>query len=296
MRTAELTTPAAVHTILFATDFSDVAIKAQSYATGLANRFRAKLVVAHANEPPNYGLRPENWRAANEQAAAKMRELKTTLTTIFPGFQSEFCVDEGSAWHVVESLLAKHPVDLIVVGTRGRTGLGKLLLGSQAEEIFRHAPCPVLTVGPHAPVMTGRENELGEVLYATDFSPASQASAPFAVGLALALQAHLNLLHVVEEQKVGELVHPEEVLISSMRLLRSLIPAEAQFWREPRCFAERGEPAQTILQVAERVHAGVILLGVRKPAQMPGAATHWGTGVAYQVACSATCPVLTVRG
>jgi len=296
MRSAALTAPVAVHTIVFATDFSDASAKAQSYATGLANRLRAKLVVAHANEPPNYGLRPENWRAANEQTAAKMRELERILATTFPGFSSEFCVGEGSAWQVVESLLDKRKVDLIVVGTRGRTGLGKLLLGSQAEEIFRHAPCPVLTVGPHAPGMTGRENELNEVLYATDFSPPSQASAPFAVGLALTLQAHLNLLHVVEEQKVGELVHPEEVLTSSKRLLRSLIPEEAQFWREPRCFAERGEPAEKILQVAKSVHAGLIVLGVRKPAGVPGAASHWGTGVAYEVSCSAACPVLTVRG
>jgi nucleotide-binding universal stress UspA family protein len=225
-----------------------------------------------------------------------MRELEARVTTNFPGFQSEFCVDEGSAWQVVESLLTKRKVDLIVVGTRGRTGLGKLLLGSQAEEIFRHAPCPVLTVGPHAMPMTGTEAELGEVLYATDFSPESRVSAPFAVGFALTLQAHLNLLHVVEEAKVGELVSPQEVLVSSQRLLQSLVPEEAQFWREPRCVAERGEPTKKILEVAERVRAGLIVIGVRKPAGVPGATSHWGTGVAYQVACSATCPVLTVRG
>jgi nucleotide-binding universal stress UspA family protein len=296
MRAAELTTPAAVRTILFATDFSDAANRAQSYATGLANRFRADLVVVHANEPPNYGLRPENWRAANEQATVKMRELRTALITNFPGFQSDFCVDEGSAWPVVESLLGKRKVDLIVVGTRGRTGVGKLLLGSQAEEIFRHAPCPVLTVGPHAVTMTGTERELGEILYATDFSPESRASAPFAVSFALTLGAHLNLLHVVEEARASELVHPEEVLTSSERLLRNLVPEEAPFWREPRCLAERGEPAEKILEVAERVHAGLIVLGVRKPAGVPGVTTHLGTSVAYRVACSAACPVLTVRG
>jgi len=296
MKTAELATPAAVHTILFATDFSDSAQRAQSYATGLANRFRAKLIVAHANEPPNYGLRPENWRAANEQAAAKMRGLETAFGKAFPGFQSDFFVDEGSAWQVVESLLGRRKVDLIVVGTRGRTGMGKLLLGSQAEEIFRRAPCPVLTVGPHAVPMKGAEGELGEVLYATDFSPESRASAPFAVALALMLQAHLNLLHVVEEAQTYELVRPEEVLTSSKRLLASLVPEEAHFWREPHCFAERGEPTEKTLEVAERVHAGLIVLGVRKPAGMLGATTHLGTGVAYQVVCSAACPVLTVRG
>jgi len=225
-----------------------------------------------------------------------MRELQKTLTSTFPGFESDFCVEEGSAWHVVESLLSKRNVDLIVAGTRGRTGVGKLFLGSQAEEIFRHAPCPVLTVGPNAVGMKGSERELGEVLYATNFSPESRASAPFAVAFALTLEAHLNLLHVVEEARTGELVRPEEVLASSERLLASLVPEGTQFWREPRLFAERGEPAQKILQVAERVHGGLIVLGVRKPAGVSGVATHFATGVAYKVACSATCPVLTVRG
>lgn len=301
MRTAEMQAPekssfAAIKTILFATDFSDAAKRAQSYATGLANRFRAKLFVVHANEPPNYALRPENWRDANAASAAEMRELQKSLTAAFPGFETQFCLDEGSAWQAVESVLEKNKIDLIVLGTRGRTGIGKLLLGSQAEEILRRAPCPVLTVGPYSQPMTGKEGELEEVLYATDFSPESQAAAPYAVSMALTLQAHLNLLHVVEVPKVEELVRPAEVLSSSERLLRSLIPAGAQFWREPRFFAERGESAEKILEVAERVHANLVVLGVRKPAGVPGAATHLGMGVAHKVVSAATCPVLTVRG
>lgn len=295
-KAATMTTAVAINNILFATDFSDSAERAQSYATGLANRFRAKLFVVHANEPPNYGLRPENWRAASEATAAEMKELRHTLATNFPGFESEFCVGEGTAWQVVESVLQKNKIDLIVVGTRGRTGLGRLALGSQAEEILRRVTCPVLTVGPYSQPMTGQEKELTEVLYATDFSPASQAAAPYAVSMALMLQAHLNLLHVIEEPKVGGLVRPEEVIPSSERLLRSLVPEEAKFWREPRCFAEEGEPAEKILEVAERVHAGLIVLGVRKPSGVPGAATHLEIGVAHKVVSTAICPVLTVRG
>jgi len=293
MSTAEFTAPAAIHTILFATDFSDSAKRAQTYAIGLANRFRTNLIVAHANELPNYGQRPENWRAANESSAAAMRQLEKEMAAAYPAFHPEFYVDEGAAWPIVESLLEKKQIDLIVLGTRGRTSFGKFLLGSQAEEIFRHASCPVLTVGPHAPLMTGRENELNEVIFATDFSPAAQAAAPFAVSAALMLQAHLNLLHVVEEPKLGEFIIPEEVIASSQRLLRSLVPEEARFWREPRYFAERGEPVGKILEIAERVHAGLIVLGVRKPGL---AVPNWGAGVAYRVACAATCPVVTVRG
>jgi nucleotide-binding universal stress UspA family protein len=292
MSITDFTPPGAVQTILFATDFSESARKAQTYATGLANRFRANLIVAHANDLPNYGQRPENWRVANEGSADAMRALEKEMAA-YPGFHTSFHVDEGTAWQMIESVIEKEKIDLIVLGTRGRTGAGKLLLGSHAEEIFRRALCPVLTVGPHAPRMTGKEDELREVLFATDFSPAAQVAAPFAVSLALMLQAHLNLVYVVEEPKLGEFITPEELVTSSERLLRSLVPDEARVWREPRYFVEQGEPVDNILKAAELVHAGLIVLGVRKPGVT---VPNWGAGVAYKVACFATCPVVTVRG
>ena len=293
---AALDTAVAVKTILFATDFSDASKRAQSYATGLANRFRAKLLILHARDPRDYNLPPETWQRGEDADEHKMQELQKSIASSFPGLKSELCVGEGTAWQIVESALAKNKVDLIVLGTRGRTGAGKLLLGSQAEEIFRHASCPVMTVGPHAQAITGGEKELREVLYATDFSPESQAAAPYAVSISLALEGHLNLLHVVEEPKVGELVYPTELMPSSERLLRSLIPEGTEFWRDPRYFVERGVASEKILEVAERIPASLIVLGVRKPTGIPGAATHLGTGVAHKVVAAATCPVLTVRG
>jgi nucleotide-binding universal stress UspA family protein len=296
MKTAAPNTSVKVKTILFATDFSNAAKRAQSYAANLANRFAARLLVVHAKEPPNYALPPDSWRSVDDAAARKMQELKKSLPHSHPGLKTEFCVGEGSPWQVVESIFEKNKVDLLVLGTRGRTGVGKLLLGSQAEEILRRASCPVLTVGPHSQELTGDEKELREVLYATDFSPESQTAAPYATSVALALGAHLNLLHVVEEPKVGELIHPAEIISSSERLLVSLIPEDAEFWREPRCIVEAGVANEKILEVAERVHASLIVLGVRKPTGMPGAATHLGTSVAHKIVATAVCPVLTVKG
>ncbi len=178
MNGAAVSTPITVKTILFATDFSDASEKARSYATGLAKRFRANLVVVHAKAPSNYALPPETWRSADDAEKLKMKELRESLSKSSPGLEREFLVGEGSAWQVVESALEKTKVDLIVLGTRGRTGAGKLLLGSQAEAIFRRASCPVLTVGPHAQTITGGEKELRELLYATDFSPESQRQQP----------------------------------------------------------------------------------------------------------------------
>lgn len=289
-------TTAAVKTILFPTDFSDASKRAQSYATALANRFRAKLLILHAREPRDYTLPPETWQGAKDADAQKMEELQKSIARSFPGLKTEPCAGEGTAWQIVESALAKDKVDMIVLGTRGRTGVGKLLLGSHAEEIFRRAACPVLTVGPHAQDIRGTEKELREVLYATDFSPESQAAAPYAVSLALALDAHLNLLHVVEEPKVGELVSPTDVMPSSERLLGTLVPDDAGLWRDPRCFVERGVASEKILEVAERIPASLIVMGVRKPMGVPGAATHLEIGFAHKVVAAAPCPVLTVRG
>jgi nucleotide-binding universal stress UspA family protein len=288
-------TAAAVKTILFPTDFSDASRRAQSYATGLANRFRAKLLILHARDPRDYTLPPETWQRAEDADAQKMQELQKSIARSFPGLKSELCEGAGTALQIVEAALAKNRVDLIVLGTRGRTGIGKLVLGSHAEEIFRHASCPVLTVGPHAQDITAGEKELREILYATDFSPESQAAVPYAVSIALALEAHLNLLHVVEEREVGELISPTEVMPSSERLLRELIPENTAFWRDPRYFVERGVASEKILEVAERIPASLIVLGVRKPAGVPGAATHLGIGLAHKVVAAAACPVLTVR-
>lgn len=288
-------TATAVKTILFPTDFSDASRRAQSYATGLATRFRAKLLILHASEPRNYALPPETWQRGEDADAHKLQELQKSIARSSPGLKSELRVGEGTAWQMVESALAKDKVDMIVLGTRGRNGLGRLLLGSHAEEIFRRATCPVLTVGPHAQGIRGGEKELREVFYATDFSPESQAAAPYAVSIALALEAHLNLLHVVEESKVGELISPTEVMPSSERLLRTLIPEDAEFWRDPRYLVERGVASEKILEVAERISANLIVLGVRKPAGVPGAATHLGIGLAHKVVAAAACPLLTVR-
>jgi nucleotide-binding universal stress UspA family protein len=145
MKAAAKSVPARIKTILFATDFSDVASRAQSYATGLANRFGAKLIVVHAKEAPNYALPPETWRAADEADAFNRRKLQDSLDKSSPGLGSQIHVGEGPVWQVIESALEKSRADLIVLGTRGRTGGARLLLGL-AHRVITAAACPVLTV------------------------------------------------------------------------------------------------------------------------------------------------------
>jgi nucleotide-binding universal stress UspA family protein len=194
-------------------------------------------------------------------------------------------------------VVEENKIDLIVLGTRGRSGLAKFLLGSTAEEIFRKAPCPVLTVGPFSPHEPARHGEISEIVYATDFSPESVAAASYAISLAQEFQAHLTLLHVIENMhRETCCAHPEELVNSSARLLHNLVPPEAELWCEPRFAIEEGTAAEKILDVAAQRKADLIVLGVRPPGGFPGAATHLPIATAHKVVCHATCPVLTVRG
>jgi len=204
-------------------------------------------------------------------------------------------VEEGDVWSVLASVVEKNEIDLIVAGTRGRTGMTKLVLGSHAEEIFRRAPCPVLTVGPHSSAHLPHGASIKEILYATDFSPESNAAAPYAISLAQEYQAHLTLLHVIADPKTGDLLRPPELVASSERLLRGLVPPEAELWCEPRFVVEQGPAAETILDFARLRKADLIVLGVRRPSGIPGAATHLPVATAHKVVSGAGCPVLTAR-
>ena len=139
--------------ILFATDFSRASARALPYAVAIAEKYGAKLHAAHiAPEPiglpaaaregtakPGRKQQRDDREAlarlesdAAARSATKSSRAKGTCGRSFPGSPH----DEG--------------IDLIVIGTHGRSGASKLLMGSVAETIFRHAPCPVLTVGPEA--------------------------------------------------------------------------------------------------------------------------------------------------
>jgi len=174
--------------------------------------------------------------------------------------------------------------------------VARAVLGSAAEEIFRRATCPVLTVGPRISADPERRLEMKEILFATDFSPESLNALPYALSLAQEHQARLTVLYVVPEAEVGDLVHPEIYAESNERRLRQLVPPEAHAWCEPNFRIEKGEAADKIMEVAVALGADLIVLGVRTLGGHIGAATHVARHTAHTVVTKAECPVLTVRG
>jgi nucleotide-binding universal stress UspA family protein len=205
---------------------------------------------------------------------------------------------------VLSEIIRENEIDLLVAGTRGRTGFGKLLLGSVAEELFRTATCPVLTVGPKAPKLNGLPEhhgigevppikvEFGQILYATDFSAHSLAAASYAFSLAREFRARLALLHVIEEY--GEHLHSRPGPIdTALRRLEQLQPDDAVLCYSPESIVQFGSPADHVLQTAAEREVDLIVLGAR-PRNVE-AATHLPRATAHRVVANARCPVLTVR-
>jgi len=282
--------------ILCATDFSSISEAALLYATAIARRYDSQVYLAHVIRPDAYQLVPPEASVAaltqtRRYAEQQMGEL--LVSGRLRGIPHQVLLGEGELWGVLSNMLAEHDVDLAVVGTHGRRGVPKMLLGSVAEEIFRLAPCPVLTVGPRVPREVPSEVELRHILYATDFTPTADRAAAYALSLAQEHCARLTVVHVVPESTQPSIKNKALLQTFFTKRLRALVPQEADLWCDPELVVEFGSPADGILKLAGVRQVDLAVLGVRRSANFPG---HLPPATAYKVVCQAQCPVMTVRG
>jgi nucleotide-binding universal stress UspA family protein len=294
MKAVQARTRITLKNMLFATDFSPAADLAAQIAVQIAQRYGAKVYGVHVNRCNDYtAAAPEAWAVMAEAAERETREQTQRLNNQLDGVEHEAVIGEGNTWKVISDLIKRKEIDLVVLGTRGRTGFEKALLGSVAEQILRQSPCPVLTVGPHVNPWSEQYAKMREILYATDLATDVPMAAPYAISLAQENQAHLALLHVIEDPKAGDLVNSPQVVNLKERKLQQLVTEQAGMWCEPTYIVEQGPAAEKILDVSARRHTDLIVLGAR-PAK--GFATHLNVGIVHKVVSQATCPVLTVRG
>ena len=272
--------------VLVATDFSSASKEAVLYATAIARRHNSKLYIAHVVTSRSESALMDGWRAGQAEIIEQL------LANRLDGIKHELLVKSGEISEVLSQLIAEEGIDLVVVGTRGRTGVLKLLLGSVAENIFRRALCPVLTVGPN---IAGQNPEIGpeRILAATGFAAHSVFGVRFAIGLAQNLHSSVALLHVVTD--AGGLSEDAKIRAKAECLgkLRSLIPADADLACEPFLFVEFGAAPEKILQTATAWNANLIVLGLRNVKEADTGKATWAR--AYEIVSKANCPVLTVR-
>jgi len=285
--------------VLFLTDFSEPSAAALPFAAMIARSYGAKVTALHVLVPSAYTymtpeMRVELLDAQDDAAKSEMGKVEAE----FAGLPREAILERNTGvWPVLSKMLQENGIDLIVLGTHGRTGLRKAVFGSTAEEIFRRAAVPVLTIGPA--VRTGAHNggRFHCVLFATDFNAVSNAAAAYAMSLAQENQSRLVLLHVLPAPKPGKANKAGELSVAeALHRVENLLPRDAEFWCRPEPTVEHGEPGAQILATAERCGADLIVLGVRGMDTLTEVATRVERATAYEVIAHAGCPVLTVRG
>ena len=296
MKTMHPKTRISLKNILYTSDFSAIAENAAAYALELARRFEAKIFAVHVRPLEIYGMAPpESWAVLHDAAEAQAKEEAARLNRLFPGVQHASIVEEGDVWNVLSDLIDRNSIDVVVMGTHGRRGLQKVLLGSVAEKVLRGASCPVLTVGPCVHLGAECAAEMKRILFATDFSAASEAATAYALSLAQENQAVLDVVHIVEPRNPGEVINSAELVSGYAARMRSLIPADSEFWCEANSLIEVGQPAEQILNVAKARRSQLIVLGVKTAGNLTAAA-HLPWAIAHKILSAAECPVFTVHG
>lgn len=277
--------------ILVATDFSGPSEKAFEYAVKIARHYGSTLHLLHVIRP-GMGtelLSPQVLPAAIERERQAAADQLRSWARRVGDLQHQTWLKYGEVPEIVKTLTDAKHFDLVVVGTHGRSGLKKLVMGSVAEAIFREAACPVLTVGPNVGDATA-PGELRHILYAVDPLEESHGALGYALSLAEKNRAALTLLHVIAD---GEPVSPARARSRDCReLLRALVPQEVGLPVAADCRVEFSKtPISMIISVAQTIPADLMLIDVRRE-------EAWATRLpdnASRIVIQAPCPVLTVR-
>jgi nucleotide-binding universal stress UspA family protein len=279
--------------ILFATDFSSSSDSAASYARALALNYRSSVEIVHVFDPSKVTSYVE------AILGVPVKDRRQVVSETLDQLRSEFAaagIDAQSSSpeaHRAHTALLKlsreHDADLIVAGTHSRWGLERLVIGSTAEELIRNAVCPVLTVGPHAKPAPDGPLVFRTIVYATDFSVEAAKAAVYALSFAQDSGAHLYFCHVARAEATAE---ERKSLDSRFKAdLQRMIPESSYEWCTPETVIEHGDAAAGILDLADRVHADLIVLGARNASFW---LTHIEHGLTPDLLAEATCPVITV--
>ena len=289
--------------ILCPVDFSEFSRHALDCAIGIARWYGAEVTALHvvppitaAAPPTGEGLYPP--LVFSEEDLQQFRHELDAFAGLPAVPALDTRVSQGNATSEIVRLAKELPADLLVMGTHGRSGFERLMLGSVTEKVLRKSPCPVLTVPPRAPAVVPVNGLFSRVICAVDFSPASLRALALAQSLAGEAAAGLCVLHVLEPVSVFAPVPAAEAKAGATaercrearHRIDELIGDDARAFTDVADVIVAGKAYQEILRVALEQRADLIVIGAHGgPRGLPafGSTTN-------HVVRQATCPVLTV--
>jgi nucleotide-binding universal stress UspA family protein len=292
--------------IICPVDLSDSSVRAFAHAAAIAQWYDAQLTVLHVVptfEPIQMrGDLGDPVRVITPMPREQvLEEMSRTLNLAAVSPRATPIAEAGDPQSTIIDQAISKKADLIVMGTHGRRGFKRLLLGSVTEAVLREAPCPVLTV-PQAPASVSEAVTFKRILCPIDFSPSALQALGFALDLARQADGRVTLLHVVEwlaEEEPRASTHfsvPEYrryMVEDAQERLRNLVADESRIWVEIDDLVVFGRAHREILRSAETKPADLIVMGAQGRGGI-GLALFGST--TQQVLRGAICPVLTVRG
>jgi nucleotide-binding universal stress UspA family protein len=291
-----------VKSILCPIDFSEFSIRAYHYAVSLAEHYEAKLVALHIVELWKYPFADfaayetdfaKVSAALDEGGEARLQEFVGNHSP--EEFHPLVAVNQGNASDLILSFAQEQNIELIVMGTHGRRGFDRLVLGSTTDRVMRRAPCPVLAISktPQESIAadSGRHHvhRLNRVLYCTDFSEHSERALSYAISATAEYDAELTLLHVIEH--VPRSANPEELLATCEQRLITLIP-ETRETLKVKEVVRKGKPYEEIVRYAQETQVDLITMAARGADALDRAVFGSTT---YRVIQLGPCPVLAVH-
>lgn len=279
-----MTTLPVLRRIACAVDLSEHSRLALRHAVALANLYGAELVAVHAVSPGELPATADELRRFTADAGRVVASR----------------VVEGVAWRTILEQASELSADALVIGSHGRAGIERLLLGSVAEKVIRRASSPVMTITASTPYE--RQPSFSRVLCAVDFSPSANRALTYALSVADRAAGQLAVLHVLEMPEV-----PEEMpecpdydvdeywrgyRETSCRRLEEQIPASLRARCSIDVVMAPGASYKEILRNASDGHHDLVVVGT----QGRGAVDRLFVGsTAEQIVRAAECPVMTVR-
>jgi nucleotide-binding universal stress UspA family protein len=299
------------HNVLCPIDFSETSGRGLTYATALARWYDAHLEVLHVVPAFDQHLQsadvPGGLSLSRDQVSSEIERVIAAAGGT--GLKSRALAQEGQAHEVIACRARALPADLLVMGTHGRSGFNRALLGSVAEKVLRQVSCPVLTVPPAARQKSEGPVTFKKILCALDYSPSALKALRYALDLGRQAGGRVTVLYALEYMAPEDVFEPasfdpcREAITESGRRRQAFVEharkrLHGELAKEPTTWCEIEEVVavdrayKAILHRADEASAELIVMGAQGTGGLE--LMLYGSNTQH-VLRAASCPVLTVK-